>query len=47
MEDTITLRKWQLGAALFIPFLGIINPVLYLGIFVTYFLFWGYILTQK
>ena len=38
----ITLKKWQLGLALFIPFLGIISPLLFLIIFVVYFGFWGY-----
>ena len=33
----ITLRKWQLGVLVFIPFLGIINPVLYVAIFALYF----------
>jgi len=44
---TITLKKWHLGVALFIPFLGIINPALYVAIFAVYFLFWGYILVAK
>jgi len=44
---TITLKKWSLGVTLFIPFLGIINPALYVAIFVAYFIFWGYVLILK
>lgn len=32
------LKKWQYGLMLFIPFLGIINPLLYVIIFVGYFI---------
>lgn len=43
----ITLKKWQMGLALFIPFLGMINPALYVAILILYFGFWGYVLMLK
>ena len=43
----LLLKPWFLGLVLFLPFTGIINGYWYVGLFICYFIVFGYYIVLK